>query len=145
MARDRLRSVRTIRDRTVDGLRRDLAACVAAETAVEARIANLEDAVRRDRAAHGMLEDAHRFQDMFAKRRAAGETERAAAVRDLAEARARSAEVRADLVAARVAAEAVGAVIAERAGAVAITRVRREQTDLEEAARSGNRPMGGEG
>ncbi len=106
-----------------------------------ARIAGLDEAVRRDRTAHHSLEEALRFQDMFAERRAAVEAERAAAMRGLAEARARSAQVRAELVAARVAAEAVGAVIAERAAALAAEQARREQFDLEEAARFGKRPL----
>ena len=139
MARDRLESVLTIRKRAVDGFRRDLAVCAASESAVEARIAALDDSVRRDRAAHVTLDDAHRFQDMFAERRLAREAERAAAMRALDEARARSAEVRAELVAARVAAEAVGAVIAERAAARAAGQARRAQSDLEEAARFGKR------
>ncbi len=141
MARDRLESVLTIRKRAVDGFRRDLAACVAAEAAVEMRIATLDQTVRLDRAAHGLLEDAHRFQDMFAERRLAEKAERATAMGALAEARARSAKVRAELVAARVAAEAVGAVIAERAGVLAAAQGRRAQFELEEAARFGKRTM----
>ncbi|HBK05316.1 MAG TPA: hypothetical protein DDZ81_05565 [Acetobacteraceae bacterium] len=141
MARDPLGAVRTIRERAVDRLRRDLAACLAAEAAVAARIAELDRAVQRDRAAHGAVEDPHRFQDMFAARRAAGEADRVAAVREHLQAAVRSEDVRAALVAARVAAEAVGAVIAERATARAIALGRREQLELEEAARSRKRSM----
>lgn len=141
MAHDKLDAVRTIRTRAVDRFRRDLAACIAAEAVLAARVAGLDDAAGRDRAAHLTLEQAHRFQDMFAARRWAGDAERLTAMRDLSAAQARSAEVRTELVAARVAVETVGAVIAERTRALATGLARREQFELEEAARSRKRSM----
>lgn len=135
MARDPLATVRTIRLRAVDRLRRDLSACMAAEAELAARVLTLGQGVLRDNSVHDSVKEAHRFQEMFAVRRAMDRADREAAAVELAAAQTRCAEVRAALVEARVAAEAVSAVIAERSIQTTAALGRREQHELEEAAR----------
>ena len=139
MARDPMALLRQVRQRSVEQARRDLAVCLAAAAAAAARIDQLDQAIRDDRAAHALIEDAFRFQDMLHARRAAVEAERLAAMRELREAEARSEEARAVLVASRVDAEAVTALIAERADEAAGVEARREQSELEETNRCRSR------
>lgn len=139
MARDPLRTVLAIRERAVDELQRELAACIRSEAEIAMRIAALDQAASRDRSFHQGLPEPHRFQDMFAVRRIADAVAKASAERELVDAESRSAQARSALVAARVEAEVVGAVIAERAALTATALARREQHELEEAARAGQR------
>ena len=96
-----------IRRRSVEEGRYALGACLTAEAQAAEAVQAIADAARRDRAAHETVEDSHRFLEMFVHRLRVSDTKRLSAEAALRAAQARSAEARAAVVAARMAAEAV--------------------------------------
>jgi hypothetical protein len=138
MARDPLAVVQQVRARAVEQVRRELAACLAAEAAIEVKLEELDRTAIRDRTAHEITEEAFRFQDMLQLRREAANNQREVILHEQKQAQAQSNTVRAALVAARVAEEAVTTLIGERRSHAAGEAARREQTDLEEVNRCRN-------
>jgi pantoate kinase len=136
MARDPLLVLQTVRRRSVEAARYELGACLTHEAAAADKIRAIDEAAQKDRAAHPSLEAAHQFIEMFARRTAAAEAERRAAVEALAAAQARSADARAAVVAARTAAEAVATLIAERSAAAEAEANRRDQHTLDDMTRN---------
>src|ERR1700733_464726 len=104
MARDSLESLRAVRRRSVEEARYALGACLTAEAQA-----------RRDRAAYQAAEHSHQFLEVFVCGVRASDAKRLAAEAALTAAQARSAEARAVVVAARMAAEAVETLNVERA------------------------------
>ena len=92
--------------------------------------------MRRDRASHHIVDDAHQFLEMFVRRSGMLEAERESAVAALTAARARSNVARARVVAAQTAAETVDSLIAEKAAAEQADANRREQHALDDMARA---------
>src|SRR4051812_7504672 len=135
MARDPMLILRTVRRRSVEEARYALGACLTAEAAAAARLRAVDDAARRDRAAHGAVDEGPRFLEMFVLRLQVYAVERAAAEAALTAAQAASAEARAAVVAARTAAEAVETLIADRVAAAEVEAGRREQHALDDMSR----------
>lgn len=135
MARDPMRMLRTVQRHAVEQARHALAACLTAEAAAADRLLAIDAAVQRDREADRAVAEAHRFIDMFARRRQAVAAERATAEAALTAAQAASDAARAALVAARTAAEAVQTLVAERAAAAETAQRQREQHALDDMVR----------
>jgi flagellar biosynthesis chaperone FliJ len=146
MARDSLEILRAVRRRSVEEARYALGACLTAEAQAAAAVQAITDAARRDRAAYQAAEHSHQFLEMFVCGLRASDAKRLAAEVALTAAQARSAEARAVVVAARMAAEAVETLNVERAAAAELEANRREQHALDDIARtrfnSRGRPAG---
>jgi flagellar biosynthesis chaperone FliJ len=146
MARESIQILRAIRRRSVEEARYALGACLTAEAQAAAAVQAIADAARRDRAAHQAGEHAHQFLEMFVRHLGVSEAIRLSAEAALMAAQARSEGARAAVVAARMAAEAVESLSAERAAADELKANRREQHALDDIARtrfiSGGRPAG---
>ena len=140
MPRDRLRIIRTVRQRGVEHARQALAACLQAEADAAERIQAIDVAGIKDRAAYHGIEDGFRFQEMFSRRVQARAADRRSAEAALAAAQDRSAETRATVVAAQTALEAVETLINERAAAAAHEADQRLQHALDDMTRS-RRPV----
>ncbi len=136
MARDPLQVLNAMRRRQVEQARQALAACLHAEAVVADRIGAIDHAARQDREAHRKLSDAPRFLNMFALRLASMQAIRRDAEADMNAAQAVSAEARAAVVTARMAAEGVETLIAERRVDAAIETARHEQHALDDISRS---------
>jgi hypothetical protein len=135
MARDPLQVLNAMRRRQVEQARQALAMCLQAEAAAAGRISAIDDAARQDREAHRKLSDAHRFLDMFALRLASMQANRRGAAADFHAAQDRSAEAREAVVTARMAAEGVETLIAERLVGAAMETARKEQHALDDISR----------
>jgi flagellar export protein FliJ len=136
MARDPLRMLRTVRRHAVEQARHALAACLSREAAAAEQVRAIDEARERDRAAGCQVEEAHQFIDMFTLRLQVGAAERDAAETALSAVRAAAGEARSALVAARMAAESVETLVAERADAAEADANRREQHALDDMART---------
>ncbi len=136
MARDPLRVLLAVRQRSVDQARFALGVSIAAEAGVAARIRAHDDALRRDREVSGAWEDALQFHEMSARRLAAMRVSRRQIEVELAAAEVRSAEARDIVTAARTAAEVVEQLIDERAAASLVEANKREQHVLDDIARA---------
>ncbi len=136
MARDPLRILLGIRQRTVDEARRALAACIQAESDIADRIRSHDESIQRDSEVSAAWAESHRFHEMSALRLAALRTARRRMEADLAAAEARSATAREAVVAARSAAEAVEQLINERAAAATEEANKQEQHASDDIART---------
>ena len=135
MARDPVRVLQTLRQRSIEQARFILATCLKAEADAVDRIDALDAAAERDRNAHQVVENAYLYQEMFSRRIQANRSERQGADSILLALQARSAEARAALAAARTAAEAVDTLIADRTAAEQAEADRREQHVMDDMAR----------
>jgi flagellar biosynthesis chaperone FliJ len=146
MARDSLQVLLAMRRRSVEKARYALGACLAAELQAAAAIQAIADAARRDRAAYQSADHPDQFLEMYVRRLHVSDEKRLAAEAALRAARARSAEARAAVLAARMAAEAVETLSIERAAAAELEANRREPHALDDMARtrfnSERRPAG---
>jgi flagellar biosynthesis chaperone FliJ len=135
MARDPLKVLSVVRQRAVDQRRQALAACLTAEAAAEDRIRRLEEAVRHDQARADAAPDPMLFHDIFIATRRHWRTEQQVSRVALAEAGRQAEEARGALATARLAAEAVDRLIAERTAAAQAEADRRAQHVLDDVAR----------
>jgi flagellar biosynthesis chaperone FliJ len=147
MADDPIRLLQALRRRSVEEARQALGTCLAAEAQLAETIREIDAQSEIDLAANQDVNEAHRFLEMFARRLRVREAERKAAAAALTAAQTRSDEARLFVVAARTAAEALDALIAEKAAAMQANTDRREQHALDDIARNrsdpGFRPIAG--
>jgi hypothetical protein len=125
-----------MRRRAVEQARYALGACLLSEAEVADRIRSLDDTARRDREVSQTWQDSHQFLEMSAIRTEATRTERRTIAADLTVAGIRSEEARGVVSAARMAAEAVEQLIAERLAASQADAAKREQHVLDDIARA---------
>jgi flagellar export protein FliJ len=135
MARDPLRILLSMRQRSIEQARYALGACLAAEGQAADRLRALDEMVRRDRETARSWQESHQFVEMSAARLDAMLAQRRTLLAELVMAEARSAEARAVVVAARTAAEAVEQLMAERAAANQAETARREQHVMDDITR----------
>jgi flagellar export protein FliJ len=135
MARDPLKVLLTVRQRSVEQARQALGSCLAEEAAATDRIKSLDETTRRNRAATSAAVDLQLFKDMFAIQRNVLQADRHAATLALTAAEQRSAEARAVMVEARTAAESVQRLLDERAARRDAEISRQEQHALDDMAR----------
>ena len=135
MARDPLIVLLAVRRRSVDHQRQALAACLVAEAAAADRIRSLDEAMARDRDLTDESPDHLQFRDIFLATRRHLLAEGRTAFAALAEAGSHSAEARGHFATARLAAEAVERLIAERRLAARAEADRRSQHELDDIAR----------
>jgi flagellar biosynthesis chaperone FliJ len=135
MARDRLRTLSVVRQHAVDQQRQSLAACLREEAAVEDRIQVLDGAVRRDQALAEASPDRLLFYDIFMATRQHLRAEQQVTRTALADAGRQADEARIRLASARLAAEAVERLIAERTSIARAEADRRAQHVLDDIAR----------
>jgi flagellar export protein FliJ len=135
MARDPLRILLSMRQRSVEQARYALGACLAAETQAADRLRALDEMVRRDRETARSWQESHQFVEMSAARLEAMLAERRSLLTELAMAEARSAQARAVVVAARTAAEAVEQLMGERTAANQAEAAKREQHVMDDITR----------
>jgi uncharacterized membrane protein len=125
-----------VRQRAVDRQRQALAACLKAEAEVENRIRMLDAAILRDQAVATAVPDPLLFRDIFIATRQYLRTEQQGSRMVLADAERHTDEARGHLAGARLAAEAVDRLIAERAAAARAEADRRAQHVLDDIART---------
>jgi flagellar biosynthesis chaperone FliJ len=135
MARDRLKTLSVVRQHAVDQRRQALAACLRAEAAAEERILMLDEALHRDQALAETLPDQMLFRDIFLATRQHLQAEQQVTRTVLADAGQQTDEARTGLASARLAAEAVERLIAERASAARAEADLRAQHVLDDIAR----------
>ena len=135
MARDPLRILLSMRQRSVETARYALGACLAVETRAADRISALDAMVRRDRETTRLWQESHQFVEMSAARLEAMLVERRTLLADLAMAEVRSAQARAVVAAVRTAAEAVEQLMGERTAANQAETAKREQHVLDDITR----------
>jgi flagellar export protein FliJ len=135
MARDPLRILLAMRQRSVEQARYALGACLAAETQAADRLRALDEMVHRDRETARSWQEAHQFVEMSAARLEAMLAARRTLMTELAMAETRSAEARAVVVAARTAAEAVEQLTGERIAANQAETAKREQHVMDDITR----------
>ncbi len=136
MAVERLKVLLTVRQLTVEQARQALAMCMKVEAEVSARIAVIDFDMQRNRAINKAAEHTHPFLQMFAQRLENMQTWRKQEAAALAVAESRSADARACVTEARIAAEAVQALIEERSVAAAAEISRRSQHMMDDIART---------
>jgi hypothetical protein len=136
MPRDPLNVLLALRRHAVDQRRKALADCLMREAEAAARIAALEEAIRRDAEAAGTFKDHQHFRDVFLATRRYLMAERQSAAAALTDAEAFSEEARGHLAVSRLDAEAVERLIAERALIALTTADRRAQHELDDIARA---------
>jgi hypothetical protein len=136
MARDPLKILSVVRQRAVDRQRQALAACLKAEAAVENRIRLLDAAVLKDEAVAAIVPDPLLFRDIFIATRQHLRTEQQVSRMALTDAERQTDTARGHLAGARLAAEAVDRLIAERAATACAEADRRAQHVLDDIARA---------
>jgi flagellar export protein FliJ len=136
MARDPLRILLAVRQRSVEQARSALGACLKAEAEVSEGIRSLEDAARRDRATSAAWPEAHQFHEMAAVRLEVARAERLNAAATLQAAASQTEAARGVVTEARTAAEAVEQLIDERKAANQAGIAAREQHALDDIARA---------
>ena len=139
MPRDRLHLLLAIRQEAVDHALRDLADCLAAETAAASIIAALDEAVPVERAQTDRHAEALAGNEAYAAWSAWTRVRKREGLAELARAEAQSVRARAEVAAARAAAQAVGQLIESRVAQRKTETERREGHVLDDIARAQRR------
>jgi flagellar biosynthesis chaperone FliJ len=134
MARGPLRVLLSIRRRSIEQARYALAACLTTEAEIADRITSFDDRRQRDRETSRSWPDSHHFMEITAIELETVHAERRIAAADLEVAQTRTADARSQVAAARLAAEAVEQLIAERGAAAQADANRRDQHALDDIA-----------